>query len=119
MKTTTTTVTTTTTELIKPIFVYVFWSESNNFIEKGLYNFKEFELKARIAAIENGDYGYCKTKIQVLFSNGDDYACRLDLATNDDTGFKQHAANVINYQEQNHKDEKCEYVNFLKAINWD
>ena len=59
----------------KPLWVYVYWSESQAFKEKELLPFAEFERKAKLAAYSVGENnGYDKTKITVLFNDGSEYA---------------------------------------------
>ena len=108
---------------MKPLFVYVLWSESGKFNEKELLTFDEFEKKAFIAAMSYGDTGYLKTKIDVLFNDGSKYHCRLDLAQNDEHGFMHHCFQMMNrYQAM--KDDSCEqdylaenYI-FINKIEW-
>lgn len=63
---------------------------------------------------ENGDYGYTKTKVTVKFDDGGEYICRLDLATNDATGFTSHAQCVIAHPE--HYGSKAS--NYLKDYSF-
>jgi len=80
------------------LWVYVHWSESSLFKEKELLSFVEFEKTAALAAHAVGlDCGYDKTKIQVLFSDGQDYEARLDLCPKEDTGFAAHCATLLEW----------------------
>ena len=82
--------------MIKPLFVYVYWSENSRFTDKELLSFIEFERKCKDAAREVGTgNGYDKTKIKVLFDNGEYYECRLDLCEQEDTGFQSHCESII------------------------
>lgn len=81
---------------MKPCWVYVHWSENRRFQDKDLLSFIEFERKCRDAAREMGvDNGYDKTKIKVLFDNGEYYEARLDLCAHDDTGFQSYCEGMI------------------------
>lgn len=72
----------------KPIWVYVYWSENSSFEEKQLLPFAEFERKCASIARDVGvGNGYDKTKVKVLFDDGEYFEVRLDLCQNDDTGF--------------------------------
>jgi hypothetical protein len=118
---TTTTTTTTTIDGVKPLFVYVYWSESNDFEEKSLLPFHEFELKAKMVAFLYQDHGYCKTKINVLFSNGAEYGCRLDLSPSDTQCFKQHSLRMIDWVESDkdsHVQDYAPNAEFLKTVTW-
>lgn len=113
-----------TQNLITPVEVLVDWSESGVFpFEKKTYSFKDFELKAELAASQATEF-YDKTQITVKFSNGIDYSCRLDLGANDKKGFRDHCNKMIEFS----KTQKgldfyisvglLDCVNFLKSISW-
>ena len=115
-------------EKIKPVWVQVFWSESGEFEENELVYFPKFENRAYMAAMKHSPHGgYYKTKVNVLFDNGDEYACRLDLAPDDTMGFEDHAKQLIEYYE-NQEDDSAEqdYIiqmykanyEFLKQVDW-
>lgn len=122
--------------MCKPVWVQVHWSESSKFKDNELIPFADFERKAKAAAIHKGrkmqpmeQYcGYYKTKVNVLFDNGDEYECRLDLAPRDTLGFRDHAEQLIRYYE-NQEDDSAEqdYVvqaykanyEFLKQVVWE
>ncbi|HYD90470.1 MAG TPA: LPD25 domain-containing protein [Flavobacterium sp.] len=109
----------------KPVWVQVLWSESDQFKENELMPFIDFEIKAHKTAIKKGyDEGYWKTKVRVLFDDGQSYECRLDLAPSDTHGFEHHVSNMINWVEKhgnkaNHPanlyKKNCD---FLKSIRW-
>lgn len=110
----------------KPIFVYVVWSESGDIPDRELYTFADFELKALGVAMAYTTGGYLKTKVQVLFSDGECYECRLDLAKNDTHGFRQHAESMVRHFDKAAAKDPEEFtvkcyrncVDFLKSIDW-
>lgn len=115
--------------MIKPVWVQVFWSESGKFEDNELVPFAKFENRAHVVAMSHSpDGGYYKTKINVLFDNGDEYACRLDLAPGDTLCFEDHAKQLIKYYE-NQEDDSAEqdYIvqsykenyEFLKQVVWE
>jgi hypothetical protein len=102
---------------IKPLFVYVLWSESGEFEENSLLKFEDFERKAvNVGLSHDPEGGYYKTKINVLFDDGSEYGCRLDLCPNEAHGFRIHAYNFIRYYKQFGDSE--ENVAFLSSIDW-
>jgi hypothetical protein len=118
-----------------PVWVHVYWSESGKFKDNELIPFKKFEAKALAAAKHKAVgvpanqqyYGYYKTKVKVLFTSGDEYECRLDLALGDTTGFKNHAAQLVTRYENVEDDSaEQEYLidcfkenyEFLKTVVW-
>lgn len=116
------------TKVAIPVWVQVIWSESNKFKDMQLLPFNKFEKIAMNVARKNTiDQAYDKTKVNVLFSSGDEYQCRLDLAHGDTHGFKHHALGLIKYYE-NQDDDSAEqdYVvqaykdnyDFLKNVVW-
>jgi hypothetical protein len=112
---------------MKPIFVYVEWSESNLFNEKSIYTFQEFETLCLCELKTKQTGGYTKTKIEVLFSNGLSYGCRLDICQ-DTPNFYQHAKAVIETYESRIKDYNNDNkfiieqtracYGLLKAVDW-
>ena len=115
--------------MIKPVWVQVFWSESGKFKDNELVYFPKFENRARaVAKSQDPDSGYFKTKVNVLFDNGDEYACRLDLAQGDTLGFEDHCKQLIRYYERQEDDSaEQDYVvqtykenyEFLKQVVWE
>ncbi|WP_049778721.1 LPD25 domain-containing protein [Erwinia tasmaniensis] len=109
---------------ITPVDVLVHWSESGDFpFENKTYSFEEFERAAALAASKTTEF-YDKTKITVIFSNGIEYGCGLDLAAHDKKGFRDHCNKMIRYSDT---PEGLDYytrmglidcVNFLKSITW-
>ncbi len=84
--------------MAKPVWVYIHWSENKAFTEKSVLTFKDFELKCNRVAKEVGyDNGYDKTKIKVLFDDGEYYECRLDLCAKEDNGFRDHCEGVAKW----------------------
>lgn len=114
--------------MIKPVWVQVFWSESGEFKDNELVHFPVFENRAHKVAMSNPpERGYSKTKVNVLFDNGDEYACRLDLAQGDTLGFEDHSRSLIKYFERQEDDSaEQDYVvqsykenyEFLKQVDW-
>jgi hypothetical protein len=114
----------------KPVWVYVHWSENNRFKDKELMPFNEFERKCRDAAREVGvGNGYDKTKIKVLFDDGDYFEVRLDLCQNEDTGFKSYCDSMSKwigserfYSTYGHDqaiiDEYMKMQEYLNQIEW-
>ena len=119
----------------KPVWVQVLWSESRKFTDNQLIPFAEFERKAKQVAIQKGrkmrpmeQYcGYYKTMVNVLFDDGNEYECRLDLAPRDTLGFRDHAEQLIRYYENQLDDSpEQDYVvraykenyDFLKTVIW-
>lgn len=100
-----------------PVWVKVIWSESAKFKENELIPFKDFENKAWHIANKQGiGNGYKKTKVEVLFTDGNTYECRLDLARDDEHGFKHHAQRLVHHYE-NQADDSAEqdyYVTYYK-----
>lgn len=113
---------------IVPVWVQVLWSESGEFDDNELVPYIQFEERAFKAAKKHGyDGGYYKTKVNVMFSNGDNYECRLDLAPRDTHGFTHHAKRLISWFETNKGNEDdAEYhvkvykanYDFLKQVDW-
>lgn len=87
---------------MKPVSVTVQWSESDSFaffLRRPL-DFTEFELRARSAAHKKGSgRGYDKTSVLVLFDDGTQYECRLDLAEDDCHGFRHHIERQLAFSE--------------------
>jgi len=121
--------------MCKPVWVQVRWSECGRFKEGELIPFMEFERKAYEAAMRKArnmqpmeQYcGYYKTKVNVLFDDGNTYECRLDLAPRDTVGFRDHAEQLIQYYEKQEDDSsEQDYVvqaykanyEFLKTVVW-
>ncbi len=104
---------------MKAVWVKVEWSESDKFDNNELIPFEEFEQRCRDVARKTGrNNGYTKTKCEILFDNGARYGLRLDLAENDDHGFKDRAQKTIAYQEKKDPGIMDKYVEFLKQIEW-
>ena len=109
-----------------PVSVTVIWSESSAFTDGRSYVFEEFEFSALRVALAHTSGGYLKTKVAVLFSDGESYICRLDLAKDDDHNFRHHVASVLRYWTQRAKEEPDDYatkayapcVAFLQDITW-
>jgi hypothetical protein len=114
----------------KPVWVYVHWSENSRFKDKDLLSFVEFERKCRDAAREVGvGNGYDKTKIKVLFDDGEYYETRLDLCPQEDTGFQCYCESMIKWigsdrfnKTYNHDaaitDEYMKLKEYLLQIEW-
>ncbi len=108
----------------KPVWIQVLWSESRLFKDNDLLPFVDFEIRAHKAAIKVGyDKGYDKTKINVLFDDGNSYQCRLDLAPHDTHGFEHHAEKFIRWYERQEDDSPMQDAyagnyNFLKQVVW-
>jgi hypothetical protein len=108
---------------MKPTIIEVLWSESGRFKDGQVFEFSEFEHKARSIARDVGrDRGYCKTKVCMHLDNGDTISFRIDLAEDDD----KCASDVVrSYQNYLRKPEGKEYYNssteggraFLDAMN--
>ncbi|MFA0210017.1 LPD25 domain-containing protein [Vibrio artabrorum] len=83
---------------IKPLTVFVHWSESRAFDSDTEYDFADFETKALAVAKTNLLGGYDKTKVTVKFDNGHEHECRLDLGCGgNDHGFAEHCLSTLNY----------------------
>ena len=97
----------------KPLFVHIKWSESNEFNDNEVIPFHEFEERATSIALAYDDLGYLKTKIVVLFSTGTSYECRIDLAKNDEHGFRHHCEQV--------SDDYlgADMATFIRSIDWE
>ncbi|MEQ9436037.1 LPD25 domain-containing protein [Hyphomonas sp.] len=108
--------------MTKPIFVYVCWSESERFPEKTLWRFERFEELAAQVAQAHRTGGYLKTNVTVIFSGGEDYVCRLDLAPHDAQGFEHHAKRFISEFDRCDdaftKENNQPLADFLKTIDW-
>lgn len=82
----------------RPVWVYVYWSENRAFKDNMLIPFAEFERKCRSVAREVGiDNGYDKTKVKVLFDDGEYYEVRLDLSGKEDKGFQSYADSMLRW----------------------
>ncbi|MCY9829320.1 LPD25 domain-containing protein [Vibrio chagasii] len=83
---------------IKPLTVFVHWSESRAFDSDTEYDFADFEAKALEVAKTNPLGGYDKTKVTVTFDNDHQHECRLDLGCGgNDQGFAEHCLSTLNY----------------------
>ncbi len=114
----------------KPIWVYVYWSENSRFDEKELLSFVEFERKCRYVAREVGvGNGYDKTKVKVLFDDGEYFEIRLDLCQNEDTGFRSYCESMDKWigserfystygHDQGIIDEHLKMKEYLAQIEW-
>ncbi len=83
---------------IAPVSVLVNWSEFNRF-ESGLeMDFVAFEALALEAALQNPLGGYDKTDITVIFENGHQHRCRVDLGCGgNETGFADHCFRILEH----------------------
>lgn len=98
--------------MIKPLFVYINWSESPEFEENSLVDFDNFELKCfSITSRMEPNEGYDKTDIEVLFSDGSRYGARVDLDPGC-RGFKDHAQNRIKSSKEKERSD------FLKSVEF-
>jgi|688.fasta_scaffold230584_4 hypothetical protein len=117
---------------MKPLFVYVLWSENQAFQNNSLHEFKTFEtISKRVAHKVGTDNGYDKTKIKVLFDNGEQHEVRLDLCADGDTCYRDYVAQEIKYigsekfintysHDKQTFDMYTKYKQeFLLQINWD
>lgn len=114
----------------KPLWVYVYWSESSLFKDKDLLPFSEFERKCRQVARDVGvGNGYDKTKIKVLLDDGEYYEARLDICPEEDTCFQSYCESMIkwigserfdNYYNYNQAitDEYIKLKEYLLQIEW-
>ncbi|ANU35665.1 LPD25 domain-containing protein [Vibrio scophthalmi] len=90
---------------LTPFSVLVNWSESNEFNEGEIDDFMDFEHKALAVAKQNPLGGYDKTNVTVIFENGDQHQCRLDLGCNgNDIGFADHCLSSIEYHQKHQFD---------------
>lgn len=117
--------------MIKPIFVYIHWSENDNFKSQSIMSFKEFENTCKLVAQQVGyDNGYDKTKVDILFSDGSQYGVRLDLSMNCDQSFWRYCHDQLEWFNSEKFNEFCgdnnslrvlwlERKDFLNKINWD
>lgn len=115
---------------VKPLWVYVYWSESSEFKDKELLPFAEFERIAKRAAMAVGEgNGYDKTKIRVLFSDGEYYDTRLDLCPGEDHGFRSYCNSMIEWigserylnTYEHDKQTKGMYIklkDYIESIEW-
>jgi hypothetical protein len=117
---------------MKPLFVYVLWSENQAFQSNSLHEFKTFETMSKRVAHEVGtENGYDKTKIKVLFDNGEQHVVRLDLCADGDTCYRDYVKQQINWigsenfrtSYSNYKLTYESYIKykqeFLLKIDWD
>jgi hypothetical protein len=108
----------------KPVWVQVIWSESSRFKDNELIPFADFENRAFKVAMKVGyGKGYDKTKVNILFDDGNEYQCRLDLAPYDTHGFEHHAKKFISWYEKQQDDSSeqdlyADNYNFMKQIEW-
>ena len=92
---------------IKPFSVTVEYSESREFESGKAYDFKEFESKAIWVAAANYNGGYDKTGVKVLFEDGSEYGCRLDLGCNgNDSNFMTHCLIILSHYDNLSESEK-------------
>ncbi|EFO29249.1 conserved hypothetical protein [Roseibium sp. TrichSKD4] len=87
--------------------VLVHLSEAPEFIEDKEYRFSEFEQIALGVALGHTEGGYLKTKISVFFDNGECYKqVRIDLAKNDERGFRDHMEQLIIFANSTRGEER-------------
>jgi len=111
-------------EKITPTSVYVEWSESPRFTDKTTYPFDRFEWISEGIA-QSIDYGYSKTNITVIFNNGAEYTCRLDI-NKECKRFMQHAKSLIRYYRKREAENNLdiydkgyqENVEFLEKVTY-
>jgi hypothetical protein len=109
--------------MIKPLFVFISFSENAGFKEKSLMTFEAFELKCfSVTKNFKPQSGYDKTYIQVLFSDGTQDEIRLDLNENC-RGYKDDAFSYMSYVRkcQNENKPVSEYLpklQFLENVTW-
>lgn len=107
----------------KPVWIQVYWSESGAIKDGEVYEFKEFERIAYMAAMAV-KMGYDKTKVRVLFDDGEEYNCRLDLSVVEDRGFQQHCNSFIKWFDRqswidgNRKSDYIELYSFISRIEF-
>ena len=75
---------------MKPTHVFVEFSESP-FLKTTVYPFHEFETIASNISDDTECY-CCKTKVMVMFDNGESYRCRLDVIGNSKADWSKIAA---------------------------
>lgn len=114
----------------RPVWVQVFWSENKLFKENSLVPFVEFESLCNQAARQVGTgNGYDKTKVKILFDDGNHYDVRLDLCEKEDTGFKSYCESMCQwigsekFIKTYHHDKEAlndyqELKDYLKKIEW-
>ncbi|EGH9360852.1 hypothetical protein IFG57_004014 [Salmonella enterica] len=79
-----------------PVSVTVHWSESSFFPGVNrIFTYEDFEYLAGFAAMQAGQ-GYVKTKVTVLFSDGFEFKCRLDLCQSMEN-FKTYVMRFIDF----------------------
>jgi len=70
-------------DIKKPVIVSVVveWSESYNFEDNTTYTLEEYSARAHKTKAEQvgDDYGYDKTKVTAIYSNGMEYSFRHDI----------------------------------------
>lgn len=75
---------------MKPLFVETLWSEAAELDQHQVWSFHDFEAAAFKSAMKHTSGGYLKTKVNVMFDNGDRIEFRLDLAPHDTMGVRNH-----------------------------
>ncbi|WP_387691830.1 LPD25 domain-containing protein [Photorhabdus sp. RM71S] len=104
------------TSVLTPVEVLVHWSESKILsVKEVIFPFAIFEQMANKAA-SLVNMGYDKTEITVRFESGEKYTCRIDLAVNDEKGFRDHCMKMIDFFAD--FPEKEPYLNFIRRIKW-
>ncbi|MDB6374665.1 LPD25 domain-containing protein [Photorhabdus bodei] len=110
-----------TTSVSTPVEVLVHWSESKVFpVKEATFPFAIFERMANKAASLVNE-GYDKTKVTVKFDDGNEYTCRIDLAVNDEKGFRDHCMKMITFADSPKGELYCDTIgvtllNYIRCI---
>lgn len=104
-------------ELVTVSKVIVHWSESFNFTDNSELSLKEFERISLITANAVPDNsGYDKTKVTVVFTDGQEYNCRVDL-NKQCTGLVSHVRAMKVWRSMENDTKEVEgYNEILKAF---
>lgn len=114
----------------KPVWVYVYWSESGAFKDESHIPFTVFEnICKRVARKQGSGQGYMKTKIKVLFDCGEEWNMRLDLCADEcgESCFRDHCMSIVAFVkserfqrlEKESQDSYLDQSKFIETINWE
>lgn len=100
-----------------PLTVTVHWTEAGDSLasEGEVLPFDEFERRALSHAMRHTTGGYLKTKITVEFADAEAdegrsrYSCRIDLAPDDERGFRHGIEQRIAFCEREHNRKMAEW----------
>jgi len=70
--------------------IKLLWNEGRDRGPQEFTTWEAFNNLLEAIGVENGDMGYSKTKFELVWTDGEIYAGRLDVSEGDDTNLGQH-----------------------------